>query len=261
MVASPARRRSTGGIRIPTVTPIAEGKQTHTRRSSTGGKRTPQRAKRAANAGKHAAASVVDDLIAKIQRHMQTEHSRQIDVFHSMDSDGSGTLTAVELHRALAQMEGDAPTRAEVDALLRAVDANGNGTVSIEEFFTYFKHAKRPYATPGKDGSGGGPVRVATTPSMVSRSSGGGSGGGKKAAAEKEAQQLERKLRSANDENYLLQMQLTKLQSTLKQAQTKLEAVQGDRRDASGTEASSSARSPRSPYLLRGMHRTIVLIL
>ena len=223
-----------GGIRIPTVTPLAEGEQTQHWRGSTGKRGTGKRA----NAGQHAAAAVVDELIAKIQRHMQTSHSRQIDVFHEIDSDGSGTLTAVELHRALAQMDGDSPTRTEVDALLRAVDANDNGTVSIEEFFNYFKHAKRGHVAPGN--GNGGPVRVATTP-MLSR------GGGGKKAAEKEAEQLERKLRTANDENYLLQMQLGKLQSTLKKAQTKLETVQTWRDATGGAEASSSA-SPRSPY-------------
>jgi hypothetical protein len=191
------------------------------------------------NAGRAASASVVAGLIEKIQRHMHTEHSRQIDVFHKMDADGSGTLTAVELHRALAQMEGDAPTRSEVDALLQAVDENGNGTVSIEEFFNYFKHARRS-ATPGKVA---GAVRIATTPAAAGKAPSSSSKPQRRASSsgkDNEAEQLERRLRNANDENYLLQMQLTKLQATLKKTQSKLDSVQ--------TWRDASAGSPKSPY-------------
>jgi len=55
--------------------------------------------------------AAVDQLFARIQRHMHSEYSRQVDVFREIDTDDSGTLTAVELQRALSQMEGgSAPT-------------------------------------------------------------------------------------------------------------------------------------------------------
>lgn len=88
--------------------------------------------------------AAVDQLFARIQRHMHSEYSRQVDVFREIDTDDSGTLTAVELQRALSQMEGGgAPSRADVDALLRAVDEDGSGTVTLDEFFDFFKHARR----------------------------------------------------------------------------------------------------------------------
>lgn len=164
-----------------------------------------RRRKRPSSNTSGGSASVVDSLIVKIQRHMDSEHWRQVDVFRMIDVDGSGTLSAVELHRALAQMDGDAPTRSEVDALLSAVDENGNGTVSIEEFFNYFKRARRMTSGPGfvqiapvrgSQGKSFKPQRTETT--------------------DTEEDPLECKLQKANDENYLLQMQLTKLQSTLK---------------------------------------------
>ncbi len=147
MVALPPRRQSYGGagsVRVPTVVPLSTGGKQ--RRRSSG-------AATLGNAGTAAAASVVVELIDKIQRYMDTEHWRQVDVFRMMDADGSGTLSAVELHRALSQMQGDAPTRSEVDALLHAVDGDGNGTVSIEEFFNYFKRTRRTL-------HGANPVRV-----------------------------------------------------------------------------------------------------
>ena len=52
--------------------------------------------------------------------------------------------------------------------------------------------------------------------------------------------ELEHRLQQANDENYLLQMQLSKLQSTLKHTQSKLHSVQAWR--------DVSAGSPKSPY-------------
>ena len=58
---------------------------------------------------------------------------------------------------------------------------------------------------------------------------------------------MEQQLQAANSENYLLQMQLTKLQSTLKQTQTKLKTVQAwrDVSEAEG-EAVEGAPTPRS---------------
>ena len=214
------------------VVPLSAGsKRTSARQRSGGGQK--KRTSAAENAGTAASKAVVEGLIEKIQRHMDAEHWRQVDVFRMMDTDGSGTLSAVELHRALAQMRGDAPTRSEVDALLRAVDENGNGTVSIDEFFNYFRHARRM-------SHGSNFVQSAATHVPM-----GGEAKQPKShrsTSNKDTQEdaLERQLQQATDENYLLQMQLSKLQSTLKKTQSKLDSVQ--------TWRDVSAGSPKSPY-------------
>ena len=193
--------------------------------------------------------AVVENLVHKIQRQMHDEHSRQIDVFHQMDVDGSGQLDARELHRALGQLPGVAPTKAEVAALVAALDADGSGTVSIEEFFAYLKHAKRMQSNLRV-----GPKHAVGTPASQKKAARVPIGATpSKAKGGPPRVEMEQQLQAANSENYLLQMQLTKLQSTLKQTQTKLKTVQAwrDVSEAEGEAVETSSASSAvqtSPY-------------
>ena len=62
------------------------------------------------------------------------ERDRLRQGFASLDTDGSGSVDAGELHAALALL-GDQPLEQdEIEALLRAGDADGNGTIDVSEF-------------------------------------------------------------------------------------------------------------------------------
>nr|CAB3461114.1 unnamed protein product [Digitaria exilis] len=64
------------------------------------------------------------------------------EMFKSMDSDNSGTITVDELRRGLAK-KGTKLTEAEVQQLMEAADADGNGTIDYEEFITATMHMNR----------------------------------------------------------------------------------------------------------------------
>uniref|UniRef100_A0A1D1XRU1 Putative calcium-binding protein CML10 n=1 Tax=Anthurium amnicola TaxID=1678845 RepID=A0A1D1XRU1_9ARAE len=55
--------------------------------------------------------------------------------FEVYDLDGDGVISAVELHRVLSGVMGEgAATLAECEGMIRAVDRNGDGAVSFDEF-------------------------------------------------------------------------------------------------------------------------------
>ncbi|XP_025809940.1 calcium-dependent protein kinase 14 isoform X2 [Panicum hallii] len=64
------------------------------------------------------------------------------EMFKSMDSDNSGTITVDELRRGLAK-KGTKLSEAEVHQLMDAADADGNGTIDYEEFITATMHMNR----------------------------------------------------------------------------------------------------------------------
>ncbi|KAJ1263462.1 hypothetical protein BS78_09G186500 [Paspalum vaginatum] len=64
------------------------------------------------------------------------------EMFKSMDSDNSGTITVDELRRGLAK-KGTKLSEAEVQQLMEAADADGNGTIDYEEFITATMHMNR----------------------------------------------------------------------------------------------------------------------
>uniref|UniRef100_A0A0D3G9A2 non-specific serine/threonine protein kinase n=1 Tax=Oryza barthii TaxID=65489 RepID=A0A0D3G9A2_9ORYZ len=64
------------------------------------------------------------------------------EMFKSMDSDNSGTITVDELRKGLAK-KGTKLTEAEVQQLMEAADADGNGTIDYEEFITATMHMNR----------------------------------------------------------------------------------------------------------------------
>ncbi|PUZ65434.1 hypothetical protein GQ55_3G222300 [Panicum hallii var. hallii] len=64
------------------------------------------------------------------------------EMFKSMDSDNSGTITVDELRRGLAK-KGTKLSEPEVQQLMDAADADGNGTIDYEEFITATMHMNR----------------------------------------------------------------------------------------------------------------------
>ena len=54
-------------------------------------------------------------------------------VFNQFDKDRSGYITAAELKEVLSKM-GRSYSKSEVENMIRTVDRDGNGKISIEEF-------------------------------------------------------------------------------------------------------------------------------
>ncbi|PKA48150.1 Calcium-dependent protein kinase 17 [Apostasia shenzhenica] len=64
------------------------------------------------------------------------------EMFKNMDADNSGTITAEELRQGLLQ-QGTKLSDAEVEQLMAAADADGNGTIDYDEFITATMHINR----------------------------------------------------------------------------------------------------------------------
>lgn len=60
------------------------------------------------------------------------------EVFDEVDTDHSGVIEKNELREALMKIARDAemppPTPSDVDGILKALDTDGNGTISLSEF-------------------------------------------------------------------------------------------------------------------------------
>lgn len=63
-------------------------------------------------------------------------------MFKGMDTDNSGTITLEELKKGLSK-SGTKLTECEVQQLMEAADADGNGTIDYEEFITATMHMNR----------------------------------------------------------------------------------------------------------------------
>ncbi|MBA0594451.1 hypothetical protein Gorai_011355 [Gossypium raimondii] len=63
-------------------------------------------------------------------------------MFKGMDTDNSGTITLEELKQGLAK-QGTKLTEYEVQQLMEAADADGNGTIDYDEFITATVHMNR----------------------------------------------------------------------------------------------------------------------
>ncbi|CAK9314238.1 unnamed protein product [Citrullus colocynthis] len=63
-------------------------------------------------------------------------------MFKSMDTDNSGTITLEELKQGLAK-QGTKLSEYEVKQLMEAADADGNGTIDYDEFITATMHLNR----------------------------------------------------------------------------------------------------------------------
>jgi len=68
--------------------------------------------------------------------------SSALRAFRSMDADGNGVLDAGEVRSALRRLRLDLP-RAEADALIRAIDVNGDGVVQWDEWAAFVADRQR----------------------------------------------------------------------------------------------------------------------
>ena len=80
----------------------------------------------------------VADVAAAMRAHLAHDHLRVIDLFHTLDVDGSGALSRREFSRMIGFLGLDADTR-DVDDLSMRVDADKNGKVTFKEFNAAFK--------------------------------------------------------------------------------------------------------------------------
>ncbi|GFP89923.1 calcium-dependent protein kinase 34 [Phtheirospermum japonicum] len=64
------------------------------------------------------------------------------EMFKGMDTDNSGTITLEELKQGLSK-QGTKLSEYEVQQLMEAADADGNGTIDYEEFITATMHMNR----------------------------------------------------------------------------------------------------------------------
>jgi Ca2+-binding EF-hand superfamily protein len=64
-------------------------------------------------------------------------------VFDSFDVNQDGRLTAAEFHQVMTELGATGHTVAQAQALLDRQDADGDGTVSFEEFWDAYQRAGR----------------------------------------------------------------------------------------------------------------------
>ncbi|GBG59226.1 hypothetical protein CBR_g32243 [Chara braunii] len=67
------------------------------------------------------------------KRKVEEERKRRMICFKAFDSDHDGTLTAAEVQSALAR-RGRLVTLKQAEAIIRRMDVNGDGQVSLDEF-------------------------------------------------------------------------------------------------------------------------------
>lgn len=78
---------------------------------------------------------------ASINKAMQKSGARMMDIFNKIDKDGSGELDEGEFLEALTMM-GVKTSEAEVTLLMAAVDVDGGGTITADEFLNFLKKAR-----------------------------------------------------------------------------------------------------------------------
>eukprot|EP01050_Picozoa_sp_SAG11_P000476 SAG11_NODE_15_length_26319_cov_13.810564_1_plen_541_part_00 len=83
-------------------------------------------------------------ICAELDRTMGTAQH----MFHIADADGSGYLDASELDMVLRRRVGLQLTRKELQQLIAALDRDGNGNVSIQEFVMRLRKVRRENAAP-----------------------------------------------------------------------------------------------------------------
>ena len=62
------------------------------------------------------------------------------DAFAIFDKDGGGSITTQELGDVMRSL-GQKPTTAELETMVREIDADGNGVIDLDEFITFIELA------------------------------------------------------------------------------------------------------------------------
>ena len=64
------------------------------------------------------------------------------DAFAIFDKDGGGSITTQELGDVMKSL-GQKPTNAELETMVREIDADGNGEIDFPEFLTMMSEDER----------------------------------------------------------------------------------------------------------------------
>jgi len=86
--------------------------------------------------------TVDEFLCARINRKVVQKEERLRKLFHCLDLDSSGTLSAEDICEALESISGKKLTEKHARNLISEVDTTNNGEINYEEFLTIFSEAK-----------------------------------------------------------------------------------------------------------------------
>ena len=82
-------------------------------------------------------------ILGQLRGILRKHYGRVVDLFRSWDVDSSGNIGKHEVRRALLKIGYD-PSRAQLDALWRALDKDGSGSVQYRELYDVLRHADEP---------------------------------------------------------------------------------------------------------------------
>ncbi|KAI1102997.1 EF-hand [Jackrogersella minutella] len=71
------------------------------------------------------------------------------ELFDSYDVDKGGNISVEEFAKVMSQSPGKAPTKEEVEQIVREVDLDGDGTINFNEFITMM--TGQPYPPPDEE--------------------------------------------------------------------------------------------------------------
>lgn len=76
--------------------------------------------------------SLVNDEISGVDAKSPSQRADQ--AFDYLDKDGNGSISAAELNERLREL-GQTLTEAEIEKMIHAIDENGDGQITREEFY------------------------------------------------------------------------------------------------------------------------------
>jgi len=76
--------------------------------------------------------SLVNDQIPGVDGKSPSQRADQ--AFDYLDKDGSGAISSVELKKSLCEL-GQTLTEAEIEKMIHAIDENGDGEITRDEFY------------------------------------------------------------------------------------------------------------------------------
>ena len=131
-----ARRRARGGAATRAGTEFRFGSRFHFDSRSVGGRSRRRSRARPRKEGQMSRKHLTDEELATswpyLTRAQVQEFKEAFDIF---DVDGGGTITAEELGDVMRSL-GQKPTRAQLEAMVNEIDADGDGAIDFPEFLT-----------------------------------------------------------------------------------------------------------------------------